>query len=219
MVDFTIDLTFLSCRRELRFPTIKGFSRDSEGTPPYKTGVYLFRSYAVGGLTSCSSVIYRRYALLPTPDKSGNYNKRHHQKVRREQRSLFLTEVRKSYYFYSSPYYMCYRLLSINIHKHNLPDRVLGSVDISSRLDYQEGAQAHNLRRGWVSQPFVSTSVGRFAKIDNLSESQVAQPVIIAYRRCRAMNLDLQSTVNSTYMVRDFRPVQGARSPRPYDCR
>ena len=45
MVDFTINLTFVNCRRELRFPTIKAFSRDSEGTPPTKEGsIYFYNS-------------------------------------------------------------------------------------------------------------------------------------------------------------------------------
>ena len=33
-----------------------------------------FRTYAVEHSTSCSSAIYRRRTLFPTPDKSGNYN-------------------------------------------------------------------------------------------------------------------------------------------------
>ena len=33
MVDFRINWTFLNCRRELRFSTIKAFRRDSEIVP------------------------------------------------------------------------------------------------------------------------------------------------------------------------------------------
>ncbi len=33
MVDFTINITLLNCRRELRFPTLKAAGRDSEIAP------------------------------------------------------------------------------------------------------------------------------------------------------------------------------------------
>jgi len=34
MVDFTINITFLNCRKELRFSTLRAAGRDSEGMPP-----------------------------------------------------------------------------------------------------------------------------------------------------------------------------------------
>ena len=88
MVDFTINLTLLSCRRELRFPT----RRDSEGTPP------------TGGIVFYLAVAIWRVRPL-------------------QKRCLFI--------FIIHPYYMCYRLLSINMHKHNLSDAVLVLNQIS----------------------------------------------------------------------------------------
>ena len=45
MVDFTINLTYLSCRRELRFPTINAFSRDLEETLPTEdVSIYFYNS-------------------------------------------------------------------------------------------------------------------------------------------------------------------------------
>ncbi len=43
-MDFTFNLTFLSCRRELRFPTASGFGRDSEIAPTEDVLTYLYNS-------------------------------------------------------------------------------------------------------------------------------------------------------------------------------
>ena len=44
MVDFIINLIFLNRRRELRFPTIKAFCRDSEIAPTKEVSIYFYNS-------------------------------------------------------------------------------------------------------------------------------------------------------------------------------